>query len=196
MKNPLKSLATVCEARPYTVIAIILAVTILFSTGIPLIEQDVDMESYLPEDNEALQATMTLYDIYGSQSYENILVRGDVTSLEGILTILELQETIANEPSFEDYVLSVTTYVDYLVSAGLISSDIDETTAATIQQILAADAASDSPQFIGRVVSVDMQNTLVTVQIEGDYNDEGVSDNIERLMGMVSEFSEADNGFT
>jgi len=196
MKNPLKSLATVCEARPYTVIAIILAVTILFSTGIPLIEQDVDMESYLPEDNEALQATMTLYDIYGSQSYENILVRGDVTSLEGILTILELQETIANEPSFEDYVLSVTTYVDYLVSAGFISSDIDETTAATIQQILAADAASDSPQFIGRVVSADMQNTLVTVQIEGDYNEEGVSDNIERLMGIVSEFSETDNGFT
>ena len=196
MKNPLKSLATLCEARPYTVIAVILIVTALFATGIPLIEQDVDMESYLPEDNEALRATKILNDVYGSQSYESVLIRGDVTSLEGMKAIQDLELSILEDPQFEGYVLSVNSYLDYMASAGIITSVLNDTTPTAVQQALAADAASESPQFIGRTVSPDMQYALISVQVEGNYEEGGVSENIVHLMEKVSEFSESDNGLT
>ena len=196
MKNPLKSLANLCEARPYTVIAVILIVTALFATGIPLIEQDVDMESYLPEDNEALRATKILNDVYGSQSYESVLIRGDVTSLEGMKAIQDLELSILEDPQFEGYVLSVNSYLDYMASAGIITSVLNDTTPTAVQQALAADAASESPQFIGRTVSPDMQYALISVQVEGNYEEGGVSENIVHLMEKVSEFSESDNGLT
>jgi len=196
MKNPLKSLAAVCERRPYTVIAAILIITFIFAAGIPQIEHEVDMESYLPEDNEALKATKVLNEVYGSQSYESILVRGDVTSLEGMLALRGLQQSILSEPAFEDYVISVTTYLDYLARAGLITGEVNEETAAMVQQIIAADAASDEPRFVGRVIGPQLQNTLVMVQVEGNYNDEGVPENIQELMDLVKGFSDADNGLT
>jgi len=196
LDNPLRALASFCESKPYAVIAVILIVTAAFASGIPLIEQEVDMESYLPSDNEALIATMVLSDVYGSQTYENILIRGDISSYEGMMAIIGLQQAITSEPGFEDYVGSVTTYIDYLSQAGLIPLEPDEATAMTVQQILAADAAAEAPQFIGRIVSADQMNTLMMVQVEGQYNDEGVAENAQRLMDIVSEFSEADNGLT
>lgn len=196
MDNPLKSISALCEKRPYSVIGIILLITLIFSSGIPLIEQDVDMESYLPADNEALVATNVLSDLYGSQMYESILIRGDITSYEAIMAIKGLQQSLLEDPQLVGYIDSATSYLDYLFMAGLLPEEADESFPIIIEQILAADKASGSPQFVGRVVSEDLQHTIITLQVRGHINEAGVPENAQRLMDAVEEFSNADNGLS
>ena len=178
------------------VMAVILLVTLGIGSGITLIEYNADMESFLPEDNEALIASNVLADELGAQTYENILIKGDVTSLEGITAIRSLQAQIMADPELDGVATSAISYIDMLVSSGSLPPEINDQTPLYVQQILSADKAADERQIVGILVSEGLDATIVMVQIEEAADESATRSAIEHLRAIVADFSGAENSLS
>jgi hydrophobe/amphiphile efflux-3 (HAE3) family protein len=176
------------------VIAVILLVTAVLGSGIINISMTADMESFLPEDNEAIEATNLFSQEFGGDAYETILLKGDFTSLQGINAVQGLVAEIRSEPRLEGFVLSTSSYLDMLVASGTITPPFDEQTPQVIAQVLEQDTTSDNPRFVGSIVSNDLNATIVLIQVKGDVGQEVAREKVEVLRGIVSDFSSADNG--
>ena len=107
----LDTVAKACEKKPKLVILTVLIVTLLLGSGITQIEKETEMMSFLPEEKESVQATLELLNKFGGQQYEIILARGDVTTQEGIDTIIALENDLKNFPEF---VIGTESYIDVL----------------------------------------------------------------------------------
>jgi len=107
----LDTVAKLCEKKPKLVILTVLIVTLLLGSGITQIEKETEMMSFLPEEKESVQATLELLNKFGGQQYEIILARGDVTTQEGIDTIIALENDLKNFPEF---VIGTESYIDVL----------------------------------------------------------------------------------
>jgi hydrophobe/amphiphile efflux-3 (HAE3) family protein len=192
--NPLETISRFSEQKPYHVIAVILLVTAILGSGILNISMKADMESFLPEDNEAIEATNLFSEEFGGDAYETILLKGDFTSLQGINALQSLVTEIRSEPRLEGFVLSSTSYLDMLMASDTISPPFDETTPQTIAHVLEQDKASDEPRLVGTFVSNGLDATIVLVQVDGDVDQDVAREKVEALRSIVDDFSAADNG--
>ncbi|MCC7569212.1 MAG: hypothetical protein KO463_06335, partial [Candidatus Methanofastidiosa archaeon] len=148
--NLLESISTHCEHRPYAVLVGILLVTLVLASGIPGITMETDQSAFLPGDKESIIATNLIFEEFGGQSLETVLVSGPVTSLDSLYALESLKKAILADPALEGFVISVSYYYDMYASAGLVPRQVGPQAQATLIQVLAADAASESPRVVGR----------------------------------------------
>ena len=184
--NLLESISTHCEHRPYAVLVGILLVTLVLGSGIPGITMETDQSAFLPGDKESIIATNLIFEEFGGQSLETVLVSGPVTSLDSLYALESLKKAILADPALEGFVISVSYYYDMYASAGLVPRQVGPQAQATLIQVLAADAASESPRVVGRAVTADGQYALMSVRVSSDLSEAEAVEPVRRLQELVN----------
>jgi hydrophobe/amphiphile efflux-3 (HAE3) family protein len=165
------------EKRPKVVITAVVVVTIVLGLGMVMIETETDMMAFLPEGKESVQVTLEFIDIFGGQNYETILVKGDVTSPEGIQEIVALEEEIRGIPGFA---LSVDSYIDLLKA-----QPIPE------EMIPAAVTTPEAQQMLSQVLTPDGKAALIQVRVNPDYEGD-----IKEYIDVISKERTLDVSYT
>lgn len=165
------------EKRPKVVITAVVVVTIVLGLGMARIETETDMMTFLPEGKESVQVTLEFIDIFGGQNYETILVKGDVTSPEGIQEIVALEEEIRGIPGFA---LSVDSYIDLLKA-----QPIPE------EMIPAAVTTPEAQQMLSQVLTPDGKAALIQVRVNPDYEGD-----IKEYIDVISKERTLDVSYT
>lgn len=165
------------EKRPKVVITAVVVVTILLGLGLLRIETETDMMAFLPEGKESVQVTLEFMDVFGGQNYETILVKGDVTSPEGIQEIMALEEEIREIPGFA---LSVESYID-LLKAQTIPEEM----------IPAAVRTPEAQNMLSQVLTPDGKAALIQVRVNPDYQGD-----IQEYIDILSKERKLDVSYT
>ena len=188
--NLLEQISVQCEKRPYAVILAIILITAALGTGISRISMATDQAAFLPEGKESIIASQLVFEEFGGQALETILIEGDVATLEGIYALDSLKKSILDDPQLEGYALSVTYYYDMYASEGMLPSQINPQSYATLQQILSADALLESPRVIGRAITEDYRYALMSVRVASDLSEAEAVEPTRRLEELVQSFSD------
>lgn len=170
----LDTIAKACEKKPKLVILTVLIVTLLLGSGITKIEKETDMMSFLPEEKESVQATFELLDKFGGQQYEIILVRGDVTSQEGIDTIIALENDLKN---FSEFVISTESYIDVLGRYGVQPNS---------QMIMFALQDPEAKKGILQYLTDDGKAAIIRVRVKPNIDIKGTILLTEKFQNIVS----------
>ncbi|MHC1605276.1 MAG: efflux RND transporter permease subunit [Candidatus Methanofastidiosia archaeon] len=192
--NPLEKIALYCEKKPYTVILLIIVATALLGAGITRLEMVTDTKVFLSEDIESFKATDIFINEFGGQMYEVILLKGDITSLEGIYAIGDLKERMTSDKRLEGYVLSTTSYIDVLIASGLVPPQIGPQTPQILNQILEADKTSENPMVVGRMISSDFDATIVQINVQTLLDEKEIIAPTKALEEVVRDFSNENEG--
>ncbi|MDD4280728.1 MAG: MMPL family transporter [Candidatus Methanofastidiosa archaeon] len=183
--HPLKAVATFSERRPYHVLALIALVTVILGAGMASITMEAGMNAFLPEDDDAIEATMLLSEAFGGDTYEIALVTGDIVTYEVLHAIEALQETLRTDSLLSDYVLSSTSMLDLLVQSGAIEPGVSPQTVTLVQHALERDAASPEPRIVGMYISEGFDATRVMIQVVPDLGQEDMYTLVERLRACI-----------
>jgi hydrophobe/amphiphile efflux-3 (HAE3) family protein len=191
--NPLEKIAIYCESHPYHIIGIVLLATLIIGSGAASIQMNANMESFLPEDDDAITATLLLSEVFGGDSYEIALIKGDITSYEGLSALIAFEQQVLTDPELADFIDSSTSFYDMLVAGGYVPVNIAPGTPAIVQQVLAADAASDDPRIVGSFISEDLSATRVVFGVPDEIDNVVAKEKVERLRQIALDVTEQDN---
>ncbi len=191
--NPLEKIAIYCESHPYHIIAIVLLATLVIGSGAASIQMDANLKSFLPEDDDAISATLLISDVFGGDSYEMAFITGDVTSYEGLSALVSFEQTVLTDPQLAGFINSSTSYYDMLVAGGYVPESIAPGTHLVVQQVLTADAASAKPQIVGSFISEDFTATRIMFSVPDEVDNTVARAKIMRLRELAQEVTESDN---
>ena len=152
----LDKIAEGSEKRPKTVLIAVIVVTVILGLGILKIEKETDIMSFLPEGKESVEVTLEFVDIFGGQNYETVLVKGDVTSLQGIQEMTALEEEIRSIPGFA---LNVSSYIDLLKA-----QNVPE------EMIPMAVQAPEAKGMLSSMLTPDGKAALIQVRVNPQYD--------------------------
>ena len=152
----LDKIAEGSEKRPKAVLIAVIVVTVILGLGILRIEKETDIMSFLPEGKESVEVTLEFVDIFGGQNYETVLVKGDVTSLQGIQEMTALEEEIRSIPGFA---LGVSSYIDLLKA-----QNVPE------EMIPMAVQAPEAQGMLSSMLTPDGKAALIQVRVNPQYD--------------------------
>ncbi|MHC1599017.1 MAG: efflux RND transporter permease subunit [Candidatus Methanofastidiosia archaeon] len=193
--NMLERISIFSEKKPYYVILVIILITVILGAGATKVEMSTNQEDFLPKDSDSIIASKILQDEFGGQLYENILLKGDVTSLDGMYAIQALEQKILSDEILKGFVLSTISYLDPLIEAGRIPSQVGPQTPYAVQAILEADKMSESPLIVGRMITSDYKKSLLLIRVAStNIHQKDALEKTAYLREMVKVFSEENNG--
>lgn len=180
MNTLLGALRRVVTARPGTVVATVLLVSIVFGY-LSTLAQEADGGFTLSTGSEAAEASDRIADVFGDHAQgiaSQVVVTADnVLDRDGIATAIELREAIAANPTIGEVVAAgpdgnpaITTWAD-LVLGSAASDDIDPLTLDEVaiaerhRASLAALEPEQAAQF-AKLLSADTDAGLVIVQLD------------------------------
>lgn len=185
-------LGTIRHKKPILVGAgVITALCIVSATGL---SATMSFNTFLPGSVDSVATMEEVEDYFGTQSMQNFaLVRGDVTSPEGLRTIGDLEEAIKSDPANEGLIprsRSITDLVKSAFNGQIPRSD------AQVSAILSG-VQSESPERYNLFMAGENETIVYFyVQAETDKEMEDATDLIRSHVGEFAENSEIDLDFT
>ncbi len=141
--NLLVRMAMVSERNHWAVALITLALVAFAGFAVFNVRTGADVSKMMPEEMPSMKANEMITDIFGPQSADIILAKGDVYRPENLAAILELEESIPldprNYPEREDYFARerISSIADYILMASPEGKlpDSREEVMAVVEQI-------------------------------------------------------------
>lgn len=185
----LKGFAEASEKRPHLTIALVGLVTIFMVYGATQVTMTSEMEGFLPQDYTSVKVTNELENEVGATINEMILVEGEnLTTADAFRTLVELDLKLDNNPSFQDYIIQVQSYPDYLLNAIENYDNLtDVELEAWIHQLLS------QPEIVSRTSSLLSENrdaALVSISINSQLPVDTLYDQTEALHQYTQSFDE------
>jgi len=171
-------IARMSEKHPFALVGVIVLITVVMLAGIPKISSEVEMRALLPEDYPSVRATLEMEDKFGEMRYEFILIKSEnVTNADAVKSLLNLQQKLTTEPTLENYVIQVESYLDYL-NLKMIDNQVyilensqwqplpDNQLESRIQSFLVQ--PENYVLTVGRYITSDQKKCLLGVRINPD----------------------------
>ncbi len=192
MINMMETLARASEKRPKVVVLVVALVTIAMIYGASNLTMSTETEAFLPEDYTSVRVTNILEN-RGEDSINEILLveGGDLTSADSFRLLFELQQSLLQDPSFENYISRIQSYPSYLVPN--IEEQVDNWRSlsdsqleAVIDQLI---QRSEIKQQINAFLSENRDATLIVLSLNGQLPLSELYEGTEELRDFSEQFN-------
>ena len=185
-------IARTVERRPYLVLACVFLVSVFMAYGVTRLSMTTDFGKFIPEEHPAIKAKLVFENEFGQVSYAPILIEGDnVTRAEVIHAILELENSLREDPELQDFVKHVEAYTDYIVPIILQMSGgsllPDNQLEMGVQLLLARQDIAE--KVVRKLITADQKAALVNISIKGELSEDERTKIITALHEHVDNFN-------
>lgn len=177
--------------RPGVIVAAVILVTIFMSYGVTRLSSSTDFQEFLPSDSPAVRTSEEFKRNFGSAT-EIILVKAEnVIEAQIFLAINRLENSLRTEASLQDYIVDVSSYVDYVNTYLPPGSEFlpDPALEEFIQATLSQPGVSSA---IGRLLSDNQGATLITVSTASGLSADERNEKTKIFVDHVRSFDEND----
>lgn len=201
----MEKIARVCESRPLVVIGVVAFITAVMIAGIPKIKTETEERSFLPEEYPSIEATLEMENKFGGMTYEYILIESEnVTDADTVKSLLELRQTLLTNPTLENYVMGVETYLNYLplkmvdnqvfmISDNQMQPLSDNQLESTIQSLLVQPEIRE--QVENKLLTLDQKACLVRVKVNPELGREQAREKTGYFEDLVKSHASSTESF-
>ncbi|TKJ25753.1 MAG: hypothetical protein CEE41_03685 [Hadesarchaea archaeon B3_Hades] len=189
-------IARACEKRPFVVIGVIALITVLMLTGIPKITTETEMRTFLPKGYPSIEATLEIENKFGGMQYEFILIKSQkVTNANVVRSLLDLQQKLVTEPTLENYVMEVGSYLDFLLPYIMVNSQLlpDNQLELTIQSLLAQPQIKNMVE--NKSITHDQKICLLSIRVNSNLKQSEASEKTGYFEDFVKSYASESGAF-
>ncbi|KXB07052.1 hypothetical protein AKJ52_01055 [candidate division MSBL1 archaeon SCGC-AAA382C18] len=174
------------EKRPYVIILIVVLISAGMVYGTSQIQTSTDMEDFLPKDMTSVKVTNIVENQTGGTINELILVKGnDLTSAESFRNIVEIHNSLENNPELENYTLRIQSYAKTVLKpeidnyGSLTDAELEKRIKILLQN-------PKIKEYVSNFLSKNDNYTIITILVNSDLE----YDKLVNKTGDLHQFTE------